>query len=64
MFSVEGGVIKDYLFMIVENLNECSLLKGIIGRGVIKNYLFMIVENLIEGYHWNGCHKRLFVYDD
>ena len=44
--------------MFVENLNECSLLKGIIEGGVIKDSLFIIVENLIEGYHWNGCNWK------
>ena len=63
MFSLKRIVIKDYLFMIIENLIESFIWRGSVKgfhhmfylkRIVIKDYLFMIIENLIESFIWMG----------
>ena len=45
----EMTVIKNYLFMIIENLIVGVYRKFSLKGLVIKNYLFMIIENIIGG---------------
>jgi hypothetical protein len=56
MYYLKGGVIKDYFFMIIENL-EGGFIEGLhrmysLKECVIKEYLFMIIENLEGGSVW------------